>query len=77
MGPQGVIDTFRDFQCFTKVLIWISLALGVAVFAVCLVADLSGAEWMKTHVYIPNILAGFTGFLIGVPFRACSTRNRC
>ena len=44
------------------------LALGVALFVVCLIADLTGAEWMKTYAYIPNILAGLTGFLIGVPF---------
>jgi hypothetical protein len=25
------------------------------------------SQWMHTHTYIPNILAGFTGFLIGVP----------
>ncbi|SER81928.1 hypothetical protein SAMN04488583_6383 [Mycobacterium sp. 88mf] len=25
------------------------------------------AEWLKAHAYIPNILAGITGFLIGVP----------
>lgn len=26
-----------------------------------------GAEWLRNHAYIPNILAGFTGFLVGVP----------
>lgn len=25
------------------------------------------AEWFSSHAYIPNILAGFTGFLIGAP----------
>lgn len=28
------------------------------------------AEWFKAHVYIPNILAGLTGFLIGAPVAA-------
>jgi hypothetical protein len=26
-----------------------------------------GAEWLRNHAYIPNILAGITGFLVGVP----------
>jgi hypothetical protein len=25
------------------------------------------AEWFQSHAYIPNVLAGFTGFLIGAP----------
>ncbi|WP_156660673.1 hypothetical protein [Mycobacterium sp. 852002-10029_SCH5224772] len=28
------------------------------------------AEWLRSHSYIPNILAGFTGFLIGAPVAA-------
>jgi hypothetical protein len=28
------------------------------------------AEWPHTHAYIPNVLAGFTGFLIGAPVAA-------
>ena len=24
-------------------------------------------DWLRSHSYIPNILAGFTGFLVGVP----------
>jgi hypothetical protein len=24
-------------------------------------------EWLRNHSYVPNILAGFTGFLVGVP----------
>jgi hypothetical protein len=27
-------------------------------------------EWFQSHAYIPNIYAGFTGFLIGVPVAA-------
>jgi hypothetical protein len=68
MKPGGVIETFRDFRPSTKILMWIMLALGAILFAVCLVADLTGAVWMKSHAYIPNILAGLTGFLMGVPF---------
>jgi hypothetical protein len=70
MGPGGVIETFGDFRRSTKILIWVTLALGVALFAVCLTADLSGAGWLKSYAYIPNVLAGLTGFLIGVPFAA-------
>ncbi|OFJ53517.1 hypothetical protein [Mycolicibacterium grossiae] len=44
------------------------LGFGLMLFAVCLQADLTGAKWMETYAYIPNILAGLTGFLIGVPF---------
>lgn len=64
----GVIGTFRDFSRSTKVAIWVMLVLGVVLFAVCLIADLTGADWMKGYAYIPNILAGLTGFLVGVPF---------
>ena len=39
----GVIDTFRDFQRPTTIVIWVMLAFGVALFVVCLVADLRGA----------------------------------
>ena len=28
------------------------------------------ADWFHSHAYIPNILAGLTGFLIGVPVGA-------
>ena len=66
--PDGILDAFRNFGRSTKLLVWAMLALGVALFVVCLIADLTGAEWMKTYAYIPNILAGLTGFLIGVPF---------
>jgi hypothetical protein len=24
-------------------------------------------DWLRGHSYVPNILAGFTGFLVGVP----------
>lgn len=65
---MGVVETFRDFRRSTKILIWVMLALGVALFTGCLTADLMGAEWMKTYAYVPNILAGLTGFLVGVPF---------
>ncbi|WP_134084644.1 hypothetical protein [Mycobacteroides salmoniphilum] len=65
---EGVADTFRDFRRSTKLLILVMLVFGLALFAICLVADLTGAEWMETYAYIPNILAGLTGFLIGVPF---------
>lgn len=68
MGSGGFIDSFRDLRRPTRVLIGAMLVLGVALFVVCLVADLQGAVWIKTHAYIPNILAGLTGFLIGVPF---------
>ena len=29
-----------------------------------------GADWLHSHAYIPNILAGVTGFLIGAPVAA-------
>ncbi|OHT86540.1 hypothetical protein [Mycobacteroides saopaulense] len=68
MGSQGVVETFRDFERSTKILVWTSLGLGLALFAGCLTADLRSAPWMKAYAYIPNILAGLTGFLVGVPF---------
>lgn len=68
MKPEGILDAFRDFGRSTKLLVGTMLALGVALFVVCLVADLARAEWIKSYTYIPNVLAGLTGFLIGVPF---------
>lgn len=66
--PEGILDTFRNFGRSTKFLVWAMLALGVVLFAVCLVADLTRAQWLTSYSYIPNVLAGLTGFLIGVPF---------
>ncbi|MUL85218.1 MULTISPECIES: hypothetical protein [unclassified Mycolicibacterium] len=68
MKPEGILDAFRNFGRSTKLLVWAMLVLGGALFVVCLVADLTRAEWIKSYSYIPNVLAGLTGFLIGVPF---------
>ncbi|MFB1298804.1 hypothetical protein ACAG24_025210 [Mycobacterium sp. pW049] len=68
MGSGGVVETFRDFGRMTKFAIWSMLGAGLALFAVCLIADLVSAEWIRTYAYVPNILAGLTGFLVGVPF---------
>lgn len=42
------------------------ILLGVAVFCFGTYADFC-TEWLRSYSYLPNILAGFTGFLIGVP----------
>ncbi|OBF25452.1 hypothetical protein A5725_00010 [Mycobacterium kubicae] len=43
------------------------ILLGVATFCFGTYADLRHTEWLKSYSYLPNVLAGFTGFLIGVP----------
>ncbi|MGV0715901.1 hypothetical protein ABQE93_10890 [Mycolicibacterium sp. XJ662] len=68
MKPEGIFDVFRNFGLSTKILVWAMLALGVTLLLVCLAADLTRAEWIDSYSYIPNVLAGLTGLLIGVPF---------
>jgi hypothetical protein len=65
---SGVVETFKSFSRFVKWALFAMLLLGVGVFAFGVTADLYEASWLKSYAYIPNILAGFTGFLIGVPF---------
>lgn len=68
MLRREVFETFRDFSRSTKWAISAMLLLGVAVLAFGVTADLCEAPWLKRYTYLPNIAAGFTGFLIGVPF---------
>lgn len=45
----GMVDTFRDFNRSTMVVIGVMLAQGVVLFVACLIADLTGAGWMKAR----------------------------
>jgi hypothetical protein len=65
--PAGFVETWRDFGRGTKALFLTMLLFGVAVFGFGVYADFCHTEWLKSYSYLPNILAGFTGFLIGVP----------
>jgi hypothetical protein len=78
----GVVDTYLGFGVATR-LIFAALFLAGAIMGVSLwLTDLGAgfteprwlfrfnAKWLSDHAYIPNILAGFTGFLIGVPVAA-------
>jgi hypothetical protein len=40
--------------------------LGVAVFFFGMYADFWHTDWLKSYSYLPNILAGFTGFLASI-----------
>jgi hypothetical protein len=64
---MGFWDTFNDFKRSTRVLFLVSLLLGIVVLAAGLIVD-GCTEWLNGLNYVPNIWAGFTGFLIGAPF---------
>lgn len=78
--PEGIGQTLRQFKRSTKFVVAGMLLGGAALFAICFKADLDNAEWLESHAYLSNILAGLTGFLIGVPFAlvvfAALTRER-
>jgi hypothetical protein len=48
-------------------LIWASVIAGIITLIRCAQVDLSGSHWWHDRSYIPNVWAGFTGFLIGAP----------
>ena len=62
-----IIKTYSSFKPFTRILLLLSLVAGVIVLIVCWTIDLGDSAWWHRHAYIPNIWAGFTGFLIGAP----------
>lgn len=63
---MGFVTTFRSFKGRTQALIALSFFIGVVLLVVMWEIDLR-SQWLHNHAYIPNILAGFTGFLIGAP----------
>lgn len=64
---MGFWETFNDFKRPTRVLLIVSSILGITVFTAGLVVD-GCTDWLNGLNYLPNIWAGFTGFLIGAPF---------
>ena len=80
---RGVIDTYLGFTRTTQIIFGVMFVLGIALCAALWAVDVGtelpgpgwvhrhGAVWLHSgHSYIPNILAGFTGFLIGAPVAA-------
>jgi hypothetical protein len=63
----GVVKTYSSFKPLTRILIVLSLIAGCIMLVICSSIDLGGSKWWHSHAYIPNIWAGFTGFLIGAP----------
>jgi hypothetical protein len=63
----GVYKTYKSFKPFTRKLIWLSVITGIIILIWCSQIDLGGSKWWHSHAYIPNVWAGFTGFLIGAP----------
>jgi hypothetical protein len=64
----GFWDTFKDFKRATRVVLVVSLLLGIAALAVGIILDETKPKWLDGLSYVPNVWAGFTGFLIGAPF---------
>ncbi|WP_156662775.1 hypothetical protein [Mycobacterium sp. 1274761.0] len=61
-------DTFNDFRRSTRLVLVVSLVLGVAALTVGLVLDEIKPKWLDGLNFLPNIWSGLTGFLIGAPF---------
>src|SRR4051812_36351925 len=78
----SIVQTFRGFSLTTRIAFGMMLAGGLIMGASLWLTDIGigftqpqllthfDGEWLRRHAYIPNILAGFTGFLIGVPIAA-------
>lgn len=78
----GVVETFLGFGVATRVIFVLMFAVGLILCVSLWLTDLGigfteprwltrfDAQWLHGHAYIPNILAGLTGFLVGVPVAA-------
>lgn len=67
MKLAAFLETWRDFGRGVKALFISMMVLGATVFFFGMYADLRHTDWLRSYSYLPNILAGFTGFLVGVP----------
>lgn len=63
----GFGQTFASFKLSTRVLLIVSLILGIAALVVGLILDETKPTWLDGLNYLPNIWAALTGFLIGAP----------
>lgn len=75
----GVVKTYLGFGKPTRVVFALMFGVGVVMCVSLWLTDVGigfteprvltrfNAAWLHSHAYIPNILAGLTGFLIGVP----------
>jgi hypothetical protein len=59
--------TFFSFKPFTQRVILLSLFSGLILGIFFAFSDLTYHSWWANKSYIPNILAAFTGFLVGAP----------
>jgi len=78
----GVVETYLGFSVATRTIFALMFVVGVILCISLWLTDLGigftrpswvtryGADWLHSHAYIPNILAGLTGFLVGVPVAA-------
>lgn len=67
MKSGGLRDTWQDFGAPTKALFVGMFLSGLVLLGVSIAADVQHAGWMADHAFIPNVLAGFSSFLVGVP----------
>jgi hypothetical protein len=66
----GPVKTFNSFGFLSKATLIVMFVLGWIVLYFCYREDFSGSKWWHSLSYVPNIWAGFTGFLIGAPVAA-------
>jgi hypothetical protein len=77
----GFFRTFFGFRWTTQVILLFMFVSGVILLFDLWTTDLGmdvrptwlhryDAAWLRSHAYIANVLAGFTGFLIGAPVGA-------
>lgn len=79
MKQWGVVDTYLSFGLATRIIFAVMFIAGVVLCVSLWLTDVGigfsephfvtryNGEWLRSHAYIPNILAGVTGFLVGVP----------
>jgi hypothetical protein len=63
----GIDDTWEKFSFKRQFLLTAMLTAGVVILALSLRFDLEHPKWWESLSFVPNILAGLTGFLLGVP----------
>ncbi|MHA7649399.1 hypothetical protein ACX9NE_05230, partial [Mycobacterium sp. ML4] len=63
----GAVKTFRSFGAVGKSTLVIMFLAGWILLGFFAREDLGNSKWWHGLSYIPNIAAGFTGFLIGAP----------
>lgn len=60
-------EVWDDFGSATRKLFGGMWLVGFSLLIICSIADIAHASWLQNRPFIPNVLAGLVGFLIGVP----------